>query len=153
MQRRVVISKGKRFLVNAPSWGDGVGPGASIGTLWMSEGSASWFAVSVTGHGSASLQVSASAFPNYTDNSLGYQLLAANDGRSYFIYLRGTPPSLQVSQSAYTGSASPKPNLLLQSTTDSNFYPVYLQNNAGVISLVVSPNYISSSLIYQSGIY
>lgn len=155
MQKRIVISNGKKFLVNAPGYEDGVGPGASVGTLWMSEGSASWFAVVITGSkNTAVLSVSQSRLP-YTDNSLGYQLVSGDDGRSYFVYLSGNLPTVtfNVSQSAYTGSASSKPNLLIQSSTDSNFYKVYLHNSAGTITAVVDPLYISSSYIYQGGIY
>jgi len=156
MQRRVVFSKGKRFLVNAVGWEDGIGPGASIGTLWMSEGSASWYPIFITGSkNTATLVVSQSVLPNYTDNSVGYQLLAGDDGRSYFVYLSGNPPTVtfNVSQSAYTGSASPKPDLLLQSTTDNNFYKVYIHNSGGVKTAVVDPLYVSASWVYQSGIY
>lgn len=155
MQKRIVISNGKKYIVNTPGWEGGAGAGSSIGTLWMSEGSASWFAIVVTGSkNTAQVAVSQSRLP-YTDNSLGYQLLAGDDGRSYFVYLSGNTPTvtLNASQSAYTGSASPKPNLLIQSSTDNNFYKIYLHNAAGTIQVIVDPLYVSASWIYQSGIY
>lgn len=156
MIRLTRIVNGKKYLVNAPGWEDGIGPGSSIGTLWMSEGSSSWYSVFISGsNNAAALQVSQSVIAPYSDFSLGYQLVQCDDGRSYFVYLSGNPPSVtfNVSQSAYTGSASPKPNLLIQSTADSNFYKVYLHNGAGTITAVVDPLYVSASWVYQSGIY
>ena len=154
-----VNKNGRSYLVTAAGWEDGIGPGASIGTIWMSEGSASWYSVFITGSkNTAALSISQSTLP-YGDNSVGYQLVQCDDGNSYFCYLSGTPPTVtfNVSQSAYTGSATPKPDLLLQSVTDGNFYMVTLHDSVptggGLITAVVGPNYISASWVYQSGIY
>ena len=154
--RKIRVSKnGKNYLVNAVGWEDGIGPGAPPGTLWMISTDGKWYSVNISGSSSsAKLFVSQSALswqPPGPD--FGYQLLQGDDGKSYFVYLSGSSPSIVISQSAYTGSATSKPNLLLQSSADGNFYVVGLHNNSGQISASVNSSYISASWVYQSGIY
>jgi hypothetical protein len=158
MRRILVNNKGKKYWVNvADGCGDdgGVGPGASVGTLWMSTNTGSWYRVYITGSTpAASLAVSQSVLP-YGDNSVGWNLLLCDDTHNYQVYLKGNPPTVtfNVSQSVYSGSASPKPDLLLQSVNDGNFYMVYLHNSASVIQALVNQTFISASWVYQSGIY
>ena len=64
----------------------GVGSGCSPGTLWMAL-SGSWYECSVTGSsGSAALHVNQVPL-SLQDNSLGYQLLRANDLNVYQVSL------------------------------------------------------------------
>ena len=161
MHRLVVTKNGKKYLVNTPAGcGDdgGVGPGFSTGQFWMSTNSGSWYQVYITGSApSATLQVSQSALPNFGDWTLGWNIVTADDGHNYQVYLKGNPPTVtfNVSQSVYSGSiyTTGKPDLLIQSVTDRNFYMVYLHNTVGTITAVVNQTYVSSSWVYQSGIY
>lgn len=167
MHRLVVTKNGKKYLVNTPAGcadDFGVGPGASVGVLWMGTNTGSWYQLYVTGSGAgASLAISQSALP-YGDFAPGFQLLTSNDGHTYQVYLKGNPPTVtfNVSQSVYSGSnllsgsfapASGKPDLLIKSVTDGQFYMVYLTTSAGVTTANVNPSYVSASWVYQSGIY
>lgn len=159
MHRLVVTKNGKKYLVNTPAGcGDdlGPGPGASVGICWMATNTGSWYQVYVSGSkAAATLAVSQSAL-SYGDYAPGFQLLTSNDGHVYQTYLKGNPPTVtfNVSQSVYSGStASGKPDLLIQSITDGQFYMVYLTTSAGVTTSNVNPTYVSASWIYQSGIY
>lgn len=159
MQRLVIIKNGKKYLVNTPAGcGDdyGVGPGASVGVLWMGTNTGSWYQLYITGsQPAASLAISQSALP-YGDFAPGFQLLTSDDGHVYQVYLSGNPPAVtfNVSQSVYSGStASGKPDLLLKSVTDGQFYMVYLHTAAGLTTAVVNQTYVSASWVYQSGIY
>jgi len=35
MNKRIIINKGKKYIVNAPGYNDDVGPAAPSGVLWM----------------------------------------------------------------------------------------------------------------------
>ena len=156
MIKKIVIRNGKKYIVNSPSWDDGagdgydygIGSGGPLGTLWMSL-SGSWYTMNASGSSGSVTTFINQTTTSYKDNSSGYQLLSADNGNSYFVYLTGTSNNaiFTISQSAYTGSANPKPNLLLQSTTNGNFYTITLHNSASVITPLVNQNYISSSQI------
>lgn len=153
MNKRIVIRNGKKYMVTVPSYGcgddEGIGPGTPSGILWMTSTDKNWYSVAMSGSaGSASLKVNQTAL-TYNDNSLGYQLLAADDGKTYAIFLSGVPNSVTftVSQSAFIGSAYPKPDLLLQNATDGNYYIVTLHNNAGTIQTQINQTPISASRI------
>lgn len=155
MNKRVIISNGKKYLVTVPSYGGadeaGVGPGVATGTLWMTSTDGKWYSIAVTGNaGSVAIQVNQTAL-TYRDNSLGYQLLLADDGKTYAVFLSGVPNSVTftVSQSAFTGTANPKPDLLFQNVTDGNYYMVTLHNNAGTIQTLINQTAISSSRIHS----
>ena len=161
MQQRVVISNGKRYLVNVPTE-DGIGAGFALGQLVMKNtADAYWYIISATGAaGTAAvkLQSTASAFgtSSYFDINSPFQLLASTDSNTYQVYLNGG--SLVVSQSMYaTGSYitasnnalfyTAKPYLLLQSETDGNYYKAYLSSSGGTTTLKVDPSIISQSWV------
>lgn len=159
MQRRIVISKGKKYLVNAPSGDcDGVGPGFPAGSMVFKSATDSfWYVVTASGSlndVSASVSQSALSFPatSYFDQNFPYQLLLASDGNPYQVYLSGSAPdaTLLVSQSVYTstGSLAPKPYLILQNITDSNFYRFYLLSGSSGITMNVDQTVISSSWLH-----
>ena len=151
MQKRIVIKNGKKYIVNTVGWDDGVGAGCPEGTLWMtSVANGLWYAINATGTaGSAAVSINQTTI-GWQDNSLGYQLVSADNGNIYAVYLTGIPNSVvfTVSQSAYTGSSGAKPYLLLQSVTDGNYYQFYLKNNSGSIQLSGSNSMISSSWLH-----
>ena len=149
MIKKIVIKNGKKYIVNAPGWEDGIGAGRSVGTLWMLSDDASWYAVSISGSGAfADVYVDQTAL-SWADNSLGIQLVLCDNGNSYETYLLGTSPTVtfNVSQSAYSGSSPPKPYLFLESSADHNFYVVTLVDNAGTIEYSVSPTFVSGSYV------
>ena len=150
MTKRIIIKNGKKYIVNAPGWEDGIGAGLPVGTLWMLSDDDSWYAVNISGSGAfADIYVDQTAL-TWADNSLGVQLVFCNDnGNSYETYLLGTSPTVtfNVSQSAYTGSCPPKPYLFLESTADHNFYVVTLEDNAGTIEYYVNPVPVSGSYV------
>lgn len=139
MQKRIVMSGGKRFLVNVPGWEDGVGAGCPSGTAWLAEGS-TWYSVQLTGlSGSLSFDTPAPIGPSVGQyaNDYGFQLVMADDGLVYEVSIVGgvvaisqTPSSLQ----------SSKPFLFLQSVTDGAYYYVWAKNTAGTITLVINDN-------------
>lgn len=159
MIKKVVIKNGKKYIVNTTTWEDvgggdfGVGPGGAIGTAWMQSTDKNWYAVKVSGSLSASVVNVNQTTIGYQDNSLGSQLLACDDGKKYLVYLTGVPNAVTftVSQSAYNGTTDPKPDLLLQSITDSNYYMLYLHNSASVIQAKINPFPYSASVINGLG--
>ena len=145
MQRRIIIRNGKKYLVNVPSGVDcdfGAGPGVETGILWMlniTDGL--WYEVTLTGT-SGSLIQSASFYVNPTplswaSNDLGYQLLY-NSGSVYQVYLSGSSPTMSISQTPWPDNSDYKPYLLMKSTTDGYFYPVYAAS--GSIYLFIDQN-------------
>lgn len=156
MIKKVVIKNGKKYIVNAPSYGDvggtdyGVGSGGPIGTLWMkSITDNNWYAVNVSGPAASSaISVNQTAL-TYQSNGSGNELMLCDDGASYIAYLTGVPNAVTftVTQTPFSGSASPKPDLLLQSVTNGNFYMVTLKNTAGTIAPLVNQSAISASRI------
>ncbi len=155
MMRKVVISNGRKYLVTVPGGVDneGVGPGSPIGSFWMVSFSGSWFQVSAQFSSSATAVYVSQSVLTYQSNDLGIQLISCNDSHSYYCYLTGNPPTVTfvVSQSAYTGSDQPKPNILLHSITDNNFYLMDLKNVGGTISTNFNPNPYSASMVYGLG--
>jgi len=150
MQKRTIIKNGRKYIVNAPGWEDGIGPGCPTGTLWLKSNNGSWYAVNATGIAGSVTTVVNQTTIGYQDNSLGSQIVACDDGKSYLVYLTGVPNSvtLTISQSAYgTASINAKPYLLLQST-DRNYYIVGLHNNAGTIQTAINQTPISGSWIH-----
>ncbi len=125
--QRTIISNGKRYLVNVPTWEDGIGPGFALGQLVLkSNTDLRWYMVYCTGS-VAVMYISQSALPfvptgsawsqgantasyqnttTFYEQNFPYQILGSNDGNAYAIYLSGTAPAvtLVVSQSAW-GSA------------------------------------------------
>lgn len=176
MQQRVVINKGKRYLVNVATADDGaVGAGFAVGQLTLkSYTDLYWYVVMAQGTaGSVTTYVSQSQLTtfgtsSYYDLNFPYQLLQAvsqsysssisasvsqsftsSYTHSYYVYLTGTAPSasIVVSQSAYTGSSQPKPYLLLQNITDMNYYYAYLTYTGGTVSLTVNQTMVSQSWV------
>lgn len=154
--KRIIIRNGKKYIVNTPDWDnnpvgweDGIGSGGQVGTLWMISTDGNWYPVNTTlSQGTQHISVNQTSI-GYQDNSTGVQLLLCDDGNSYLTYLSGSPNNVvfQVNQTPFTGSAYPKPDLLLQSVTNGNYYMVTLINNSGTIQPSVNQNYISSSWI------
>lgn len=165
MQRRVIITNGVRQLVNVAGWEDGIGAGFATGQLVMkSFTDLKWYIVTTSGSSpSAAIYISQSALPfatsSFYDQNYPYQLVACNDGLAYKVYLTGTAPTvtLTISQSAsgpaYITSSTgaridiAKPNLLLQSISDFNYYQVTLNNSASVITAAVNQTMISQSWV------
>lgn len=119
----------------------GIGSGANVGFLWMTL-SGSWYECSITGSsGSAALYVNQATL-NWQDNSLGYQLLRANDAKVYQVYLSGITGSISmsVSQSEWPNNLDYKPNMLMKSITDGYFYIVSARSGSGGITLEVDQN-------------
>lgn len=153
MQRKIVVNKGKKYIVNVIGWDDGVGPGAPVGTLWMQSTDGNWYSINAsgsTGTGDLSVLVNQTSIgwqppgPDY-----GYQLIACDDGHTYAVYLTGTSPlvTFTVSQSAYTGSSDPKPYFYFYSITDGNYYVVGLHNTSGSIQTTTNQGGPSTSSI------
>ena len=158
MAKRIIIRNGKKYFVNVPDWDnhpagweDGIGSGGPQGTLWMMSTDNNWYPINVSGSaGVVALYVSQSALTwQSPGQDVGNQLLACDNGNSYVVYLSGTPPAVTftVNQTPFTGSAYPKPDLLLKSITNGNFYMVTLHNNSGTIQPLVNQTYISASMI------
>ena len=171
MQQRVVLNKGKRFLVNVATADDGgVGAGFAVGQLVLkSNTDNNWYIATASGSaGSVVSFVSQSslAFPtgsdgtSYYNQNYAYQLVASSDGNAYAIYLTGTPPSVTfvVSQSAYGKSFITtsynaiidlaKPYLLLQNISNGDYYQASLSTSAGVTTLSINQNAISQSWVH-----
>jgi hypothetical protein len=124
MQQRVILNKGKRFLVNVATE-DGIGPGFAVGQLVMKSATdGKWYVATASGSNSSVIAfVSQSALgftsgPSYTqgnntasyvmspsfyEQNFPYQLVASTDGNAYAVYLTGTAPTVTfvVSQSAW----------------------------------------------------
>ena len=87
MIKRIIIKNGKKYMVNSPSWDDGigddygVGSGGPLGTLWMSL-SGSWYSMNTSGSSGSVTTFINQTTTSYQDNSLGYQLLSADNGNS-----------------------------------------------------------------------
>ena len=139
MQKRIVIKNGKKFIVNAPCWSDGVGSGAPQGTLWMMSTDNKWYPVNVSGSApNIVVYVSQSALTwQSPSQDAGNQLLLANNGNSYLVYLSGSVPNVNFYVSQTPFNASPKLNLLLSSVTDGKFYVVALNATSGSIGYTV----------------
>jgi len=158
MQKRIIKKNGKTYVVNVPTWGDGVGPGFPVGKMVFKSGTDRfWYVISTSGlPGSVVPAVSQSvlSFPttSYYDQNYPYQLLKASNGFAYQLYLDGTAPTaaLVVSQSAWSGSVgmeTPKPSLLLQNSTDGQFYNLYLSSSGATITIQVDQVPVSASWI------
>jgi hypothetical protein len=126
----------------------GIGGGCSPGTLWMRASDTNWYQINITGSTpAATINISqlpitySGSIVCFVDASIGYQLLQADDGVVYAVYLIGSSSSsvsLNVSQSAWSNQYDYKPYLLLKSITDGKFYIAGLHNSSGTISLVVN---------------
>ena len=125
MQQRVIVNKGKRFLVNVATE-DGVGAGFATGQLVVkSIDDLNWYVVTTSGNaGSVVIEVSQSALPftqsgsayrqydnsvqsssavTFFEQNFPYQLVAGSDAKTYKVYADGSAPTatLEVSQSAF----------------------------------------------------
>lgn len=156
MQRRIVINKGRKYQVNVAT-DDGIGAGFALGQLVVKSISDSyWYVVVASGsYNNVTASISQSRIESfgtssYYDINYPYQLLRATNGNTYALYLSGSAPSstLIISQSAYTGSAEPKPHLLLQNMTDGNYYRAYLSASGATISLSVNQTVVSASWVH-----
>lgn len=181
MQKRTVVNNGKRYLVNVPGWEDGIGAGFAVGQLVMKSTDGLWYITTASGSApnaiafvsTASLPfqsgsiwtqndytASVAPWPSFYEQNFPYQIVGANDGKGYQVYLTGTAPStaLAVSQSAIYPNAYitnslgavidiAKPYLLLQSITDFNYYRAYLLNTAGTITLEIDQVMVSQSWV------
>jgi hypothetical protein len=157
MQQRVIVNKGKRFLVNVATEESGVGAGFAEGQLVLkSITDKFWYVITDSGSVSnvapfvSQSQLSYYGTSSFYDINYPYQLLQANNNNKYAVYLSGTAPAatLVVSQSAYTGSAEAKPYLLLQNITDRNYYRSYLSASGTTITLVTSQTVVSQSWVH-----
>lgn len=181
MQQRVVINNGKRYLINVATNDDGIGAGFAVGQLVMKSYTDNlWYILTASGSaGSVAVFVSQSALPfqsgsswkqfdftassvpapSYYEQNYPYQIIAADDGLAYQVFITGSAPSVSVfvSQSAlYTASVTldnnavidrAKPYLLLQNITNGDYYRAYLWDNAGTIELAVDQTVISQSWV------
>jgi len=145
MKQRVVVNKGRKFIVNVPGGtDDGVGPGCPVGVAWLQDETGAWYSVQLTGL-SGSLSYLITAIPaesqsvGMNSNDYGFQLLQANDGLPYQVYIDSAGPTLVVSQSVAPFSDTGKPYLFLQSVTDGAYYYVGATSGSGV-SLVINHN-------------
>jgi len=146
MNKRIIINKGKKYIVNAPGYNDDVGPAAPSGVLWMKNiTDGLWYEVMLSGT-SGSLIQSASFNVNQTplnfySNELGYQLLYCyQNDEVYQVYLSGSTnnATMSISQTPWPVSDDYKPYLWMKSTTDGYYYPVYA--SSGSIYLFVDQN-------------
>lgn len=156
MQQKIVVNNGKKYIVNVSS-DDGVGAGFALGQLVSkSITDRYWYVVVASGsNNNVTASVSQSRLDyfgtsSYYDINYPYQLLQATNGNTYALYLSGSAPnaSLVISQSAYTGSAYPKPYLLLQNITDRNYYRAYLSASGTTITLSVNQTIVSASWVH-----
>ena len=145
MIKKIVISNGKKYMVNTAGWNDDVGPGAPMGTLWMISTDGKWYAVTLTGtSGSAAVAINQTPLgwqaPSIGQD-LGYQLLQHVNGNVYQVYLTGNAGAvtMNVNQTPWTNPLDYKTSLFLKSVTDSCFYNVYV-SGGGPIVLSVNQN-------------
>lgn len=142
MQKRVIISKGKKYIVNCVGGDEGIGAGCPSGTAWLADGSNNWFSVQLTGL-SSSLSLVATAIPaasqsvGMQSNDFPFQIVQADDGLNYQVSIAVGAVVIAQTPSAYNSS---KPFLFLQSITDSAYYYVWAKNTAGTITLVINDN-------------
>lgn len=157
MQKRLMINNGKKYIVNVASDDNGIGAGFAVGMLVMkSYTDGYWYTINSSGSvGQVTASISQSRLEtfgtsSYYDINYPYQLLRATNGNTYALYLSGSAPaaSLIISQSAYTGSADPKPYLLLQNMTDGNYYRAYLSASGATVSLSVNQTVVSASWVH-----
>jgi len=141
MIKRIVLKKGKKYIVNCVGWEDGIGPGGPSGTLWMKSTDGNWYAVSITGtNPSATIYINQSPLQyygnNFQTNDLGYQLLNGSGGNIYQIYLSGNAGSVTINVNLVPvlGVGNGKPYFNLQSITDTAYYQVYL-NASNVLTV------------------
>lgn len=146
MQQRVIVNKGKRFIVNCPSSED-VGPACEPGTLWMQSTDLKWYAVNLTGTSASNdlafyINQTPLNWESVGGQDFGYQLLACVDNTcSYQVYLSGSAGDVtcSIAQTPWAHDQwNAKPYLLLTSLTDGYFYPVYARS--GSIYLFPDPN-------------
>jgi hypothetical protein len=98
-------------------------------------------------------------YTSFLEQNYPYQIVASNNGNAYAVYLTGTAPtaSFVVSQSIYgrafiTTSMNAviqiaKPFILLQSSTDGNYYQAGLTTSASVTTITVNQSCISRSFV------
>jgi len=129
----------------------GVGPGAPAGELWgKSITTGDWYAVYITGSNVFPSNLTMSVLQSvlsWQSTDLGYQMVVADNGQSYFVFVSGsiTSASVFVSQSSAGTSSLGKNPLVLKSVTDGNYYGVTLTSGSAGVSYVIGPN------IYASG--
>lgn len=152
MQKRIIINKGKRYIVNVVGGDEGIGAGCPSGTVWLQDEFGAWYSVQLTGL-SGSLSFSITAIPaisqsvGMNSNDYGFQIVQADDTYNYQTSITSSGPTVIISQTA-SGFQSSKPFLFLQSVTDSTYYYVSAVNDAGTIKLVINDNSaIAGSLV------
>jgi hypothetical protein len=153
MQKRIVINKGKTYLVNAPSTED-VGSLAPMGTLWMqSITDNNWYSINLTGTSASNdLAIYVNQTPLEWESpgqDFGYQLLYCYDNNTvYQTYLSGSAGNvtMSISQTPWSSNFDYKPYLLLQSLTDSYFYTVSARSG----SIYLFPNPTSRTWLYNT---
>jgi hypothetical protein len=154
MQKRIVINKGKKYIVNAPGGDDGIGAGCPSGIAWLQDDLDAWQSVQLTGlSGSLVTPLAFSITPISTNsvgmnaNDFGFQIIMANDNLNYEVSVDSAGPTLVIDQTP-SDYASSKPFLFLQSITDGAYYYVSALNTAGTITLVINDNTrIAGSLV------
>jgi hypothetical protein len=152
MQKKIVVNKGKKYIVNVVGGDEGIGAGCPSGTAWLQDQLGAWYSVQLTGL-SGSLSFSITAIPaanqsvGMNSNDFGFQIVQADDTYNYQVSIDSTGPSVVITQIP-SGYESSKPFLFLQSVTDSAYYYVTAQNIATVITLVINDNSrIAGSLV------
>ena len=173
MQQIIKKSGKKTFIINVATADDGaVGAGFALGQLVLkSPQDGYWYMVYGSGSSPSptifvsqsqltyfSASFTSSTYPysplSYFDQNWPFQLLQANNGLNYAVFLTGSAPSASifVSQSAFTGSSQGKPYLLMQSITDSNYYIFGLSASFSasvpVVALVPQVNMVSASWVH-----
>jgi len=152
MQKRVIINKGKKYIVNCVGGDEGIGAGCPSGIAWLQDDTGVWYSAQLTGL-SGSLDFLLTAIPaasqsvGMNSNDFGFQIVQADDTKNYEVSIDSGGPTVVISQteSAYNSS---KPYLFLQSVTDSAYYYVSAANIATVITLVINDNSrIAGSLV------
>ena len=152
MQKRIIINKGKKYIVNVVGGDEGIGAGCPSGVAWLQDETGAWYSLSLTGlSGSLSFVTTLIPTSSYSvgmyANDYGFQVIQANDTYNYQTSITSSGPTVVVSQTVSSFQSS-KPFLFLQSNTDSAYYYVTARNSSGTISLVINDNSrIAGSLV------
>ena len=130
MIKKTVIKNGKKYIVNAPGWEDGIGPGAPDGTLWMRSTDLNWYAVTLTGtSGSAAISINQTPLTwQSPGGDAGFELVYNNTtNKPHQVLLTGNAGAVAISvnQTPWSNLLDYKPFLGLKST-DGNFYYVFV---------------------------
>ena len=152
MQKRIVITNGRKYIVNAVAWDDsGPGSGAPAGQIWLKSTDGNWYAVSVTGTSSSAALVVNQTPLGWIDpggQAFGYSLIKSNDGNVYSCSLSGSGghTAVVVSSTPWSNQNDYNPFWFLQSPTDGCYYNVALSGSSPPV-LVVNQNSKANVLV------